>query len=99
MKIIFLTLVRITSAEQKGNYQDLIRKFRDEGNEIIIVSPTERRFGEATSLKVEGNVTLLQVWTPNIQKTNIFEKSYIKSRCCLILPRRVDLPRRQELQK
>ena len=36
LKIIFLTLARIDSVEQKGNYQDLIRKIRDKGNEIII---------------------------------------------------------------
>ena len=35
MKILFLTLARIDSVEQKGIYQDLIRKIRDEGNEII----------------------------------------------------------------
>ena len=44
MKILFLTLARIDSVEQKGIYQDLIRKIRDEGNEIIIVTPNERKF-------------------------------------------------------
>ena len=33
MKILFLTLARIDSVEQKGIYQDLIRKIRDKGNE------------------------------------------------------------------
>jgi len=75
MKIIVLTLVRITSLEDKGNYQDLFRKIRDEGHEIIIVSPAERRFGKPTSVKTEGGATLLEVWTPNIQKANIIEKS------------------------
>jgi glycosyltransferase involved in cell wall biosynthesis len=75
MKILFLTLARIDSVEQKGIYQDLIRKIRDKGNEIIIVTPNERKFGNYSTIIREGNATILKVWTPNIQKANIFEKS------------------------
>ena len=74
MKILFLTIARIDSVEQKGIYQDLIRKIRDEGNEIIIATPNERRFGKYTTIIKEGNATILKVWTPNIQKANTFEK-------------------------
>ena len=75
MKILILTLVRITSIEQRDNYSDFFRKIRDEGNEIIIVSPAERKYHESTSIKFEGNATLLKVRTPNIQKSNFIEKS------------------------
>ena len=75
MKIIFLTLARISRIEQPGIYEDLIRKIRDEGNEIIVVTPIERRYGQTTSLSTEKNVSILKVRTPNIQKTSLFEKS------------------------
>ena len=32
MNVIFLTLVRISDIEERGIYQDLMRKFRDEGH-------------------------------------------------------------------
>lgn len=36
MNVIFLTMVRITGIEVSGIYQDLMRKFRDEGHDIYI---------------------------------------------------------------
>ena len=43
MNIIFLTLVEINSIEERGIYQDLLRKFRNEGHDVTIVTPVERR--------------------------------------------------------
>ena len=40
MNIIFLTLVRIADIEDSGIYHDLMRKFRDEGHKVYIVSPS-----------------------------------------------------------
>lgn len=74
MKILFLTLSRITSIEDRGIYTDLMRKFRDEGHELFIATPSERRFGESTKFLIEKGVNILQIRTHNIQKTNIFEK-------------------------
>lgn len=74
MNIIFLTLVEIESVEQRGIYQDLLRKFRDEGHEITIVTPVQRRREIDTNLAVKDGVSILQVKTLNIQKTNIIEK-------------------------
>ena len=51
-----------------------MRKFRNEGHRIYIVSPNERRFGLGTSLKENQGVRILNVKTLNIQKTNVFEK-------------------------
>lgn len=76
MKILFLTLSRIKSIEEKSIYTDLLRKFRDEGHCISIVSPNERRYNKKTNLINENNVTILNVWTPNIQKTNYIEKGF-----------------------
>jgi glycosyltransferase involved in cell wall biosynthesis len=74
MKILFLTIARIDSIEVQGIYSDLFRKFRDHGHEVTIVSPTERKYGNKTKYIQEGGVTILKVWTTNIQKTNLLEK-------------------------
>lgn len=74
MNIVFLTLVRIEDIESRGIYKDLMRKFRDEGHQIYIVSPSERRLGVDTSILDSGGVKILNVKTLNVQKTNIVEK-------------------------
>lgn len=74
MNVIFLTLVRITDIEDRGIYQDLMRKFRDEGHQVYIVSPSERRLGLETQLSENHGVKILNVKTLNIQKTGILEK-------------------------
>jgi glycosyltransferase involved in cell wall biosynthesis len=74
MNVIFLTLVRISDIEDRGIYQDLMRKFRDEGHNVYIVTPCERRLGLETSLTESKGVHILNVRTLNVQKTNIVEK-------------------------
>lgn len=74
MNVIFLTLARITDIESRGIYSDLMRKIRNEGHQVYIISPNERRLGKATSLLEENGVKMLTVKTLNIQKTNIIEK-------------------------
>jgi len=74
MNIIFLTLVRISDIENRGIYQDLMRKFRDEGHEVYIVTAAERRLGKKTTLIDSHGVKILNVKTLNVQKTNIVEK-------------------------
>lgn len=74
MNVIFLTLVRINDIEERGIYQDLMRKFRDEGHQVYIVTAAERRLGQETSLVESHGVKILNVKTLNVQKTNIVEK-------------------------
>lgn len=74
MNIVFLTLVEINSIEDRGIYHDLLRKFRDEGHNVTIVTPLERRKGIATNYNKKEGVSILQVKTLNIQKTNVLEK-------------------------
>lgn len=74
MNVIFLTLARILSIEDRGIYQDLMRKFRDEGHNVYIVSAVERRQGQETSLMDGYGVRILNVRTLNVQKTSIVEK-------------------------
>lgn len=74
MHIIFLTMSTLTEVDTHGIYSDLMRKFRDEGHEVYIVSPRERRTGEKTRLYEAGGVHILGVRTLNLQKTNVIEK-------------------------
>lgn len=74
MNIIFLTLFHISDIKERGIYQDLMRKFRDEGHRVYIVTAAERRLGQETSLIESHGVKILNVKTLNVQKTNILEK-------------------------
>lgn len=74
MNILFLTLVKFNSINDRGLYTDLLRKFRDEGHQVSVVCPTERREKQSTSLTKEEGTSILKVKAFNIQKTNVFEK-------------------------
>lgn len=51
-----------------------MRKFRDEGHQVYIVTPCERRLGLDTSLQESNGVKILNVKTLNVQQTNVVEK-------------------------
>lgn len=74
MNLIYLTLARITDVEQRGVHNDIMCKFRDEGHEVYIVCPSERKLGKETTLSIVKGVHILDVKTLNIQKTNVLEK-------------------------
>jgi len=73
MNILFLTMVK-TDVSQRGIYSDLMRKFRDEGHQVYIVMPCERREEKPTSLNNANGVHALSVRTLNVQKTSVIEK-------------------------
>jgi glycosyltransferase involved in cell wall biosynthesis len=74
MNILFLTISHITDLNASGIYTDLMREFRNQGHEVYIVSPIERKYKSPTFLKKEDGITLLKVKTFNLQKTNFIEK-------------------------
>jgi glycosyltransferase involved in cell wall biosynthesis len=74
MQVLFLTLVKIDDIKCQGIYTDLLRKFRDNGHEVIIVCPSERKFRQKTKCFTNDGVKILKVWTTNIQKSNLIEK-------------------------
>jgi len=75
MNVLFLTMSPgMENIEVSGIYTDLMRKFRDEGHDVYIIYPRERRLRLQTSLKEEGRVHTLGVKTLNLTKTNLFEK-------------------------
>ena len=73
MNVLFLTMVRI-DVEKRGLYNDLMRMFRNDGHNVYIVSPIERREGKPSYTSNEGGVFTLYVKTLNVQKTNVIEK-------------------------
>lgn len=75
MNILFLTMSSgIEKFQARGIYTDLMRKFRDEGHEVYIVFPRERKHGLPTEVRVQNGVHLLGVRTLNVTKTNVIEK-------------------------
>jgi hypothetical protein len=59
MKVLFLTLVKIDDIECYGIYSDLLRKFRNEGHDVTIVCPNERKHNGRTSLLKKNGVSIL----------------------------------------
>lgn len=75
MTLLFLTMSSgMRTIDESGIYTDLMRKFRDEGWEVYIVYPNERRLGRHTELHNEGHLHSLGVRTLNLTKTNVVEK-------------------------
>lgn len=74
MNILFLTISRIDDVSNRTIYTDLMRKFRDEGHHVYIVSPIERRYNQATALFEQQGISILKIRTLNLQKTNSIEK-------------------------
>lgn len=74
MNILFLTIGNVSDIEKHGIYPDLLRKFRDNGNDIYVVSPRERRTGLKTEFIKKKNAFMLYVRIGNIAKCNLIEK-------------------------
>ena len=75
MNLLFLTMSSsIEAFHSRGIYTDLMRKFRDDGHEVYIVFPRERRQELSTHVSTQDGVHLLGVKTLNVQKTNVIEK-------------------------
>lgn len=77
MNIIFLSLSSaVANIENRGIYPDLLRAFLNNGHNIYIVCPNERKDKIwKTYLTEKAAVKTLHVLTPNYTKTNIFEKA------------------------
>lgn len=64
----------VKNIQTSGIYNDLMRKFRDEGHSVYVIYPNERRFCLPTTLVNENGIQCLGVRTLNVQKTNVIEK-------------------------
>jgi glycosyltransferase involved in cell wall biosynthesis len=74
MKILFLTITKITDISIGGIYNDLVHKFQVEGHDIYIAMANERRYNDNIKLVKKDNVIILPINTLNIQKTNNLER-------------------------
>lgn len=75
MNVLFLTMSSgMMNIDTSGIYTDLMRKFRNEGYDVYIVHPNERRTGRSTQLTHNGQLHTLGVQTLNVTKTNVIEK-------------------------
>ena len=74
MNVIFVTVSNINELKTKGIFPGLMKKIRDEGHQLYIVSPSERKMGQNTHFIDVDGVKILKVKTLNIQKTNVVEK-------------------------
>lgn len=74
LKVLFLTIGRMESIESHALYPDLLRKFRNEGNEVYVVSPREKRTRLETELVEDNGAKLLYVRIGNLTKCGIIEK-------------------------
>lgn len=74
MTILFLTMSKLISVNERGIYQDLIRRFLNDGHDMYIVCPCERRENKPTTVIEENRLHILMVKTLNVQKASIIEK-------------------------
>lgn len=74
MNILYFSMSPVTDINAGGVHTDFLRKFRDEGHNVYMVSPRERRMGIATNLKEQDGIKILGVRTLNVTKANIVEK-------------------------
>ncbi|MDZ4532477.1 glycosyltransferase family 4 protein [Bacillus cereus] len=74
MNVLFLTLLDFSTIKEKGIYTDLMREFTNDGNNVYIISPIEKRKRQKTKLIDERNCKILKLQIGNIQKTNMIEK-------------------------
>ncbi|KMP77237.1 glycosyltransferase family 4 protein [Bacillus wiedmannii] len=74
MNVLFLTLLDFSTIKEKGIYTDLMREFTNNGSNVYVISPTEKRKQQKTKLIDTGNCKILKLQIGNIQKTNMIEK-------------------------
>lgn len=60
--------------DQRGIYYDLMRKIRDAGHNLYVISPIERRYNKNTCVRFEKGVHILEVRNLNLFNTNLIEK-------------------------
>ena len=74
MNILFLTLNKFETLDDRTIYSDLLKEFHRHGHSIYAISPIERRYRKETYLVNNERTVVLRLKIGNIQKTNIVEK-------------------------
>jgi glycosyltransferase involved in cell wall biosynthesis len=76
MNLLFLTLHKINSIDERGIFSDLLRSIRNKGHNVYIIRPNERRDEVLPPITIKDNVTIINVRTLNITNCNIIEKGF-----------------------
>ena len=74
MNILFLTLNRFESLDDRTIYSDLLKEFSRNGHFVYAISPLEKRYGKGTHFNNNERTSILNLKIGNIQKTNIIVK-------------------------
>jgi glycosyltransferase involved in cell wall biosynthesis len=74
MNILFLTVVNLKNLNAHNIYTDLLRQFRDNGHNVYVISPREKRLNLPIEYVAENGAMFLRVRIGNITKTNVVEK-------------------------
>lgn len=73
MNILFLTLGSFEK-NSRGIYMDLLLELKNQGHNIYVISPLERRYKQKTRLESINGINILKINTLNIKKINKVEK-------------------------
>lgn len=74
MNILFLTISKIYDLKDHDIYQDLMRTFNENGHNVYIVTPSEKRNGNKTCLYQSENCNVLKVKVGNLSNCSLIEK-------------------------
>ncbi len=74
MNILFLTMNTFTGIDMHNIYSDLMTEFIKNGHKPYIVTPREKKTGEATELTDYGSHAILKVQTGNMSDVSLIEK-------------------------
>ncbi|MBO4389003.1 MAG: glycosyltransferase family 4 protein [Spirochaetales bacterium] len=72
----------ISSIKDRGIYTDLIRELHRRGNEVTVLTPIERKYGQKTRLTIDNGVNLIKVRTGNLFNVGIVEKLFSRAGLC-----------------
>lgn len=77
MNILFLTIVQFDSIEAHSIYADLLRSFRNNGHEVYVLTPYEKKTGKKTELVEESGAHILHIETGDVTKaSNLIQKGF-----------------------
>ncbi|MBR5444186.1 MAG: glycosyltransferase family 4 protein [Paludibacteraceae bacterium] len=74
MNVLFLTMAQMLDINNYGIYTDLMRKFTNQGHNVHIATPLQRRTKLDTHIIDNDNVHILGIKTLNVTKTNAIEQ-------------------------
>lgn len=66
MNVLFLTMNDFKTVSEHGIYTDLLRYMSQQGHNVTVVAPLEKKYGEETTITNEDGVTVIKAKTGNL---------------------------------